>query len=85
LVWLNIDNSLAFLSDKLPIDLNNLFKYAVPRFWICDIGLLDGVIWSVKVSIPDIHGIGKHGNGKATDEKLELALFWAIYEVIKEK
>ncbi len=58
------------------------FKWFVPRLWICNITLEEGIFWNVKVSIPDYHGINKHGNGQALDEKLALALCLAIERLI---
>jgi hypothetical protein len=66
------------------ITLDNLFKYAVPILWICNIELLDGIFWSVKASTPDVHGFGKHGDGSALDEDLTQALYQAIKQVLKE-
>jgi len=53
-------------------------KWLVPLLWICHIELLDGIFWSVEVSIPDLRGSGEHGSGKALDENLALALCLAI-------
>ena len=84
LVWLNIDKSLTFLGDKLPIDLNNLFRYAVPR-------LAKGI--ELTVSLHKIHGglwscilttyKGDIATVEARYNDPALALFWAIMEVIK--
>ncbi|KKM04726.1 hypothetical protein LCGC14_1761260, partial [marine sediment metagenome] len=57
-------------------------KWLVPRLWICEISLIEAIFWSVKVSIPDLHGHNKHGNGKALEESLPLALCRAIEVMI---
>lgn len=74
----------AIWDSKLPkLDLNNIFKYAMPRFWVVDIKLIDAIFWSVFVSYP-APPKGEVKSGKALVEKdLALALFWAIWEVIK--
>lgn len=63
----------------LPIDLNNLFKYAVPKIWVCDIKLEEGIFWCVKVAHPEL------GEGKANNEDFALALFWALWQVKENK
>jgi hypothetical protein len=66
---------------ELPlIDLNNLFKYAVPKLWVCNITLEEGIFWIVHAGSPNI-GDGEVHSGGA-HESLELALFWAIWSVI---
>ena len=59
----------------LPIDLNNLFKWAVPK--VIEEGLTishyfdNPVTWSVEI-----------GMSETKDKDPALALFWAIYKVI---
>ena len=73
-----------------PLDLNNLFKWAVPKvyamdnFWLIDYQLtalaktmdITGHSWSI---LFNGEGRGCHG----TDEDPALALFWAIYNVME--
>jgi len=53
-----------------PIDLNNLFKYAVPKLesWDC---IID---WAIDM-------INAYADGRTLKDPA-LALFWAIYEVV---
>jgi hypothetical protein len=86
--WIHPD---GLQTNWLPeIDLNNLFKYAVPK--VTQIDLWTNTQWSEAkhTVIPAEYGATvklydeyKFGNGKDTDPAL--ALFWAIYQVIKEK
>ena len=57
-----------------------LFKSAVPRLWVCEITLEEGLFWNVFVAYPTENG---SAIGKALDEDPALALFWALYEVMK--
>jgi len=63
-----------------PIDLNNLFKYAVPKlsedYYIDIMNYRD--IWQGRIQSK----LGIVGAVKV-DEDPALALFWAIYEVVK--
>lgn len=77
-----------------PIDLNNLFKYAVPKLFTWSIGknweLQDDLTIKengIKASV-DLHWVdpNKYDQIKASEaisETPALALFWAIWEVIK--
>lgn len=72
---------------QLPsLDLNNLFKYAVPKllpkhdfsiYWVLDVDSPDGA-WSV--SMANTPG----PNIRLRHQDPALALFWAIWKVIKE-
>ena len=75
--------------EQPPIDLNNLFKYAVPKLKAMNryhIGLQS------EVNFPDVYlaTVRAHLNpdaypmGQTQDKDPALALFWAIYEAIKE-
>ena len=73
--------SLSSITEPLPIDLNNLFKWAVPK--------LD----YAKVVTNDAPSGDRFYNGKAmsegrwgacTEDDPALALFWAIWKVIKK-
>ena len=66
-----------------PIDLNNLFKWAVPKLYECSLSLSgmqpNELYWCAEVSLRE--------NDLTTEEYNKdpaLALFWAIYKVIKE-
>ena len=68
--------------ERPPIDLNNLFKYAVPKLRYADIIKPDGKD-TYGASVRNGEGIvGKQGYN-FDNEDPALALFWAIYEVIK--
>ena len=56
--------------------LDACFKWLVPRLWICDIRLEEGIFWFVRVAHPD------YGEGKADGEDLALALCLAIEKLI---
>lgn len=61
-----------------PIDLNNLFKYAMPKLYNWDLtksGLT--ITASVSLALGDTH--------YQVNPDPTLALFWAIYKVIKEE
>lgn len=65
-----------------PIDLNNLFKYAVPKLNTLKFNVhLDklyyGSFYNAHVNQGEVYGIGQ-------DDSPALALLWAIYEVMKE-
>ena len=72
--------------EPLPIDLNNLFKWAVPKmdsempnfykFFHEKGNLLGEVEWSVIISTPN-------GSISNRNEDLTLALFWALYEALE--
>jgi len=71
-----------------PVDLNNLFKYAVPKLTRCELWTnldLDEETHNlVQGSFGALTSINhKFGNGESTDPAL--ALFWAIWEVINGK
>ncbi len=76
-----VDNGVPYF----PEDETACFRWLTPRLWICSITLVDAVFWSVYVSIPDLHGCGKHGNGKALEETLALAFCLAIQKLIRSK
>ena len=90
-VWKHPSNLLHDFGYKafpgLLVDLNNLFKYAVPKVTYCEL---------IKVGRPDYHGCWcgyvsirpSYELGKALfveDEDPALALFWAIYKVMEGK
>ena len=67
-----------------PIDLNNLFKYAVPKLHreqgqVTIESRFTGDVWEYHASF----GCGSSGISKA--ETPELALFWAIWKVIPKE
>ena len=68
-----------------PIDLNNLFRYAVPKFCSCELSIEEGIFAVVRVGDPHL-GVASHlieiKDGRV-DTAFALALFWAIYKVIK--
>ena len=65
--------------------LDACFKWLVPRLWICNITLEEGIFWDVHVSIPDYHGRNKHGSGQALSENPALALCLAIEKLIDKE
>lgn len=78
-------SQICIVSDAFHLSLDVCLKYLIPPLWICNITLMDGLFWSVEVSIPDFHGFGKHGDGKALDENLALSLCLAIERMIDGK
>ena len=73
--WVN--DEVAIPKHLFNVDLNNLFKYAVPKFEQCCIESMGGGHYGARVSLGDTLG---QGEGKDP----ALALFWAIYEVMKD-
>ena len=76
---------------KIPnLDLNNLFKYAVPKLVRCqlwrnlayDKGIIGGD-WEAIVTTGDQTTCHLLGHGEGNDPAL--ALFWAIWEIIKSE
>ena len=76
--WMPPDKVQGFYSiDYLPrIDLNNLFKYAVPKLEHCLITTDSDKGYRAEASI--------HGTWYEYSQDPALALFWAIQEVIKD-
>jgi len=76
--WLYPDGRPITRSDDVPrLDLNNLFKWAVPKLTGCHLYAHreKGIrMWTSYVNGETI---------EATDDDPALALFWAIWEVIK--
>jgi len=76
-----------------PIDLNNLFKWAVPKLFTWSLGkgwelCSDTEIRATGKVEAHVQLIGfnnKEFIGDASDEDPALALFWAIYKVIEEE
>ncbi len=72
-----------------PLDLNNLFKYAVPKLFEMGYWIKTSHQHSM-YDVVDSHSaeVGQHkftGGGKfSCQENPALALFWAIWEVIKD-
>jgi len=65
------------------LSLDACFKWLVPKLWICDITLEEGIFWFVRVAHPN-YGEGK-ANGEAADNKaLARILCKAIDKLIKE-
>ena len=87
--WWSAPNGRRF--DELPpVDLNNLFKYAVPKllpkhdfsiYWVLDVDAQQGA-WAISMSC---RGYGKNGIIRLRDKDPALALFWAIWEVINDR
>jgi len=69
-------------SNSPPIDLNNLFKYAVPKLDYCDITKPETPkgwwVSSVRIEVNN-----RIVFGHKIDKDPALALFWAIWEVMK--
>ena len=69
------------LHNMLPIDLNNLFKYAVPKLGDIDGFAVwestDGWVWEIIDQMAEAAAEG-------IDKDPALALFWAIWKVIDE-
>ena len=68
-----------------PIDLNNLFKYAVPKLdgaWAVRlVHYVDSVNWHAELT----YGTLKYGEIKVADRDPALALFWALWQVKEDK
>ena len=75
--WINNKGKVSFVEKPPPIDLNNLFKYAIPRLdsWAM-FKQPDGVL--VEVSAGKVH------EARIVHNDPVLALFWAIYAVVKD-
>ena len=86
--WLAPDSDRS--STRLPdIDLNNLFKYAVPKVlatghWLGMITtqLSSGTQYTFVIYVEKYRDKAEH---EASDRDPALALFWAIYKVMEEK
>ena len=72
------------------IDLNNLFKYAVPKllpkhdfaiYYVLDVDTPPEGAWTISMSCS---GHGEHGIIRLRHKDPALALFWAIWGVIKD-
>jgi len=67
-----------------PIDLNNLFKYAVPKL------SNEATFDRVEISLPTgkmefwVKLVARHQSVVEKDKDPALALFWAIYKVIED-
>ena len=74
-----------YLATDLPIDLNNLFRYAVPKlnWWSIGSGVMNYVVVEVRI-YPEI-GVAYKGGKYEGYVDPALALFWAIWEVIKNE
>lgn len=85
--WIDEDKDIAFYGETkseliASLDLNNLFKYAVPKLHAWTMGSCpDGDICAVAV----IKVGGDYHRGEACSADPALALFWSIWEVIHEK
>ena len=77
--WVDAEGRLIYLDKHLPIDLNNLFKYAVPK--------LEGGIDIAFSKFEDTGWFVRLENQVMTtkDETPALALFWAIYKALGGK
>jgi len=72
--------------DEPPIDLNNLFKYAVPKLYSCSLSLQD-LYPSLSQETHWCAGVSLGENNLTTEayhKDPSLALFWAIWKVIEE-
>ena len=70
-----------------PVDLNNLFKYAVP-IWIQSFGHSGGGQVAYRIFTPLFEVLSEQGyqrNLADLDKKFALALFWAIYKSLGGK
>lgn len=68
-----------------PLDLNNLFRYAVPKLLNCNLYGNVPNAWKARVSLPpseDVH-VPPLVEGE-WDNDPALAIFWSIWEAIKK-
>jgi len=81
--------TLRYIVGQPEIDLNNLFKYAVPKLGLNDrikIGwspVAGEMLYTVEIIIWSQIGLNEHLMW--TDKDPALALFWAIYKVMEAK
>lgn len=81
--WYLPDGSHLPLGEEPALDLNNLFKYAVPKVRYCDVTKIDTLNRSEEYVASVRYGEGTVGNtGYGRSKDPALALFWAIWEVI---
>ena len=84
-----IQSDCCCYSFELDLDLNNLFKYAVPKMKLLhpELNLSIVFVWDryKEHCLADITYYGSRTLGYSNNSKNPaLALFWAIYSVIKE-
>ena len=85
-IW-HCPDGITELGGMPKVTLDNLFKWAVPRFCSCELSIEEGIFAVARVGDPHL-GIASHlieiKDGRP-DIAFALALFWAIYKVIKEQ
>ena len=76
LSWWNLPNGDTYYGKMLPIDLNNLFKYAVPKFpdWGLTQNLGSGYVYAWVFD-------GEKRGVSVDETHPALALFWALWAV----
>ena len=82
--WEYPSPSLDFTNLLPDIDLNNLFEFAVPKLPNTDVVSLEQGLWSIHIHDTAESKAYWVNQPKGCDD-LALALFWAIYEIIKEQ